>query len=141
MACREGNGGREARVCLSSIASFAQCRRWRSPDAVREGFDEWGFCSYNKLVIEWDERKRATNLAKHGLDFADAWQVYESPAKITFESARRNEIRKLDVASVEGVMLAFVCVGRGGRVRAISLRRASRAERRMYEKAIGKKPH
>jgi len=92
-------------------------------------------------VIEWDERKRATNLAKHGLDFADAWQVYGSPVKITFESARKDEIRKFDVAPLEGLMLAFVYAERGGRARAISLRRASRAERRMYEKAIGKEPY
>ena len=92
-------------------------------------------------MIEWHERKRATNLAKHGLDFADAWQVYESPAKITFESARKGEVRKLDVAPIEGLMLAFVYAERGGRARAISLRRASRAERRLYGKAIGKEPY
>ncbi|MEO8145427.1 MAG: BrnT family toxin [Betaproteobacteria bacterium] len=92
-------------------------------------------------MIEWDERKRAANLAKHGLDFADAWQVYESSAKVTFESARKAEIRKLDVAPVEDLMLAFVYAERRGRARAISLRRASRAERRMYGKAIEEKPY
>ena len=92
-------------------------------------------------MIEWDERKRAANLAKHGLDFADAWQVYESPAKITFESARKAESRKLDVAPVGDLMLAFVYAERADRARAISLRRASRAERRMYGKAIEEEPY
>jgi len=92
-------------------------------------------------VIVWDERKRAANVAKHGLDFADAWRVNESPAKLTFESARRNEHRKLDLAMVENVLLAFVYVERGNAVRAISLRRASRAERRIYEKVIKKESH
>jgi hypothetical protein len=92
-------------------------------------------------VIEWGDRKRATNLAKHGLDFADAWRVHESPSKVIFASARTGEIRKLDVAAVDDVVLAFVYIERAGRVRAISLRRASRAERRMYEKTTEKEPH
>lgn len=98
-------------------------------------------CSYNKPVIEWDERKRAKNLAKHGLDFADSGQVHGSPAKVTFESARQGEPRRLDLAYVEDVLLAFVYVERANSVRAISLRRASRAERRMYEKAVEKEPN
>ena len=96
------------------------------------------YCSYNKLVIVWDERKRAANLAKHGLDFADAWRVHESLSKLTFESARKDEDRKLDLAMVEKVLLAFIYVELRNVVRAISLRRASRAERRIYEKAVKK---
>ena len=92
-------------------------------------------------MIEWDERKRAANLAKHGFDFADAWQVYESPAKVTFESMRKAEIRKLDVAPVHGLTLALIYIERSEQARAISLRRASRAERRMYGKAIEKEPY
>ena len=30
---------------------------------------------------EWDPAKRARNIAKHGLDFADSWDVYEHAAK------------------------------------------------------------
>ena len=29
------------------------------------------------LFLEWDERKRAANLHKHGFDFADALLVFE----------------------------------------------------------------
>ena len=99
------------------------------------------FYNYNKLMIVWDESKHAANLAKHGFDFADAWRVYESPAKLTFESARESEDRTLDLAMVEGVLVAFVYVERGSVVRAISLRRTSRAERRIHEKAIKKESH
>lgn len=92
-------------------------------------------------MIVWDERKRAANLAKHGLDFADAWRVFESLSKLTFESARKGEVRKLDLAVVKNVLLAFVYVERSSAVRAISLRRASRMERRIYEKTIETQPH
>ncbi|MEW5829529.1 MAG: BrnT family toxin [Chloroflexota bacterium] len=27
----------------------------------------------------WDRRKNQLNIKKHGLDFADAWKVFESP--------------------------------------------------------------
>ena len=92
-------------------------------------------------MIVWDERKRASNLAKHGLDFADAWRVYESLSKLTFESARKGEDRRLDLATVENVLLAFVYVEGRNAVRAISLRRVSRAERRIHEKTIKKESH
>lgn len=92
-------------------------------------------------MIKWDERKRAANLTKHGLDFADAGRIYDRAVKFTFESARKGETRKLDLARTEGVLLAFVYVERGDEVRAISLRRASRMERRMYEKAVEKDSH
>lgn len=88
-------------------------------------------------MIAWDKAKRAANLDKHGLDLADAWMVYASPCKITVESSRKGEERKLDLALVEvmEVVLALVYVERADEVRAISLRRASRQERRMYEDA------
>lgn len=61
--------------------------------------------------------------------------VYDAPDKLTLVSPRRYEARKLEVALVKamGVVLALVYVERGDLVRAISLRRASRQERRLYE--------
>jgi len=29
--------------------------------------------------FEWDERKRKTNIRKHGYDFGDAWRVFRLP--------------------------------------------------------------
>jgi hypothetical protein len=92
-------------------------------------------------MIAWDERKRAANLAKHGLDFEDANRVYNNPLKLTFESPRKDENRKLDLVTIEDVLLPFIYVERGNSVRAISLRRASRTERRIYEKAIKTQSH
>ena len=73
-------------------------------------------------MITHDETKRQTNLAKHGLDLADAALVYDAPNKITLTSMRNEEFR-------------LVYVERDEDIRAISLRRASKAERRMYEAA------
>lgn len=86
-------------------------------------------------MIVWDEAKREANLIKHGLDFADAYLVYDNPDKITFCSLRNGEERLVDIALVElaGIVLAVVYVERVGDVRVISFRRASRKERELYE--------
>lgn len=89
-------------------------------------------------MITFDQAKRKANLDKHGLDLADAALVYDAPNKITLESPRRDEPRRMDIALVEvmdGVVLALVYVVRGKEVRAISLRRASKTERKLYEAA------
>lgn len=94
-------------------------------------------CTYNLAMITYDEPKRERNLAKHGLDLSDAHLVYDAPNKFTLESPRGGEARCMDIALVEvmGVVLALVYVERDGAVRAISLRRASKTERKWYENA------
>lgn len=85
-------------------------------------------------MIIYDETKRLSNLVKHGLDLADAGLVYDAPNKITLCSPRQDEDRLMDMAMVEvmGVVLVLVYVERGQDVRAISLRRASKQERKRY---------
>jgi uncharacterized protein len=86
-------------------------------------------------MFEWDEAKRRTNLVKHGLDFADAYLVYDDPGKLTFESSRDDEYRLIDLALVlvKGMVLSLVYVEQNDCVRVISFRKASREERRAYE--------
>jgi uncharacterized protein len=88
-------------------------------------------------MIVWDEAKRKTNLEKHGLGFADAALVYESSSKITFQSPRKGEARKQDIAMVEvrRKVLTLIYVERGTDIQVISFRVASRAEREVYEQA------
>ncbi|MGH8165473.1 MAG: BrnT family toxin [Rhodanobacteraceae bacterium] len=82
----------------------------------------------------WNDEKRKANLAKHGLDFADAYLVYENPEKVTLVSPRHDEARRLDVALVNigSLVLALTYIERGEDIRVISFRRASRTERRRY---------
>lgn len=87
-------------------------------------------------MIIYDEAKRVSNLSKHGLDLADAGLVYNAPNKITLQSPREDEERLMDVAMVDVMgmvlVLVLVYVERGKNVRAISLRRASKQERKRY---------
>lgn len=88
-------------------------------------------------VLAFDPAKEAANVAKHGISLADALLVYATPDKLTLQSDRGGENRLMDIAPVDrvGVVLVLVYTMRGNVVRAISLRRASREERRMYEQA------
>lgn len=91
-------------------------------------------------MYEWDEAKRVANLKKHGLDFADAYLVYEHPDKITIDAPPTHaENRHLDLALVEihGRVLVLVYTRRGARIRCISFRNASRKERVLYEALEG----
>lgn len=84
----------------------------------------------------WDEKKRKSNLKKHGLDFRDACLVYENPDKCTYDASRGDECRLMDVALavIKGRLLTLVYTERGDDVRVISFRHASREERMQYEK-------
>jgi uncharacterized DUF497 family protein len=87
------------------------------------------------MLIEFDPAKNDANIDKHGIALADAGLVYFASAKLTLVSPVASEPRLMDVAWVAeaGTVLVLVYVERGDTVRAISLRRASRQERRLYE--------
>lgn len=83
----------------------------------------------------WDEAKRKSNLKKHGLDFCDAYLVYENPDKCTYDASCEDEYRLMDVALalVKGRLLTLVYTEQDDEVRIISFRHASRTERKNYE--------
>lgn len=83
----------------------------------------------------WDEAKRKSNLKKHGLDFADAYLVYENADKCTYDASREDEYRLMDIALavIKGRLLTLVYTEDEDEVRVISFRHASREERKQYE--------
>ena len=83
------------------------------------------------MLFEWDEGKRRSNLAKHGIDFQDALRIFEGPV---FEKVNRShgEGRVLAIGVIEGVEIVVVYVIRGKHRRIISARRAHRDERQDY---------
>lgn len=41
---------------------------------------------YNGLMrLEWDERKNQANIQKHGLDFADAGEIFSMPMLVSLD--------------------------------------------------------
>ena len=87
------------------------------------------------MRFSFDPDKNEANFFKHALSLADAQWVYNAPNKLTLHSMRNDEQRLLDIALVEvaGVVLVLVYVQRDmEEIRAISLRRASKQERKLY---------
>lgn len=92
-------------------------------------------CVHN-MRYEWDERKRLSNLEKHGLDFIDVGVIFES-SHIVVPSAHGSEERFLAVGTFERRFVTVVYAMRGEIVRIISFRRARHEERAAYQKLHG----
>ena len=91
------------------------------------------------LTFEWDARKAATNLTKHGVSFTEAITVFADPLGRLEDDDRHSvsEVRLvlLGRSSADRV-LAVMFTDRGDeRIRLITARKATRAERRQYEEA------
>ncbi len=77
-------------------------------------------------MIVWDEPKRLTNLAKHGMDFADLDEAFFLASKIVpAKNGRHMAIGRLADGTIAVV---FTVLGTEG-VSIISMRPASRKER------------
>lgn len=85
--------------------------------------------------FEWDENKRNYNLEKHGIDFIDIISLFEDPNRIEFKNIRQGERRIQTIGMVEDVVLFLVYTLRGKKKRIISVRRASKNERKAYDEA------
>jgi uncharacterized DUF497 family protein len=87
------------------------------------------------MAYEWDRSKAAANLKKHGVAFADAALSLEDPLGRTVpDPDASGEARFICLgADPSGRLLVTVFAPRGERIRIISSRKASRAERSSYE--------
>jgi len=87
------------------------------------------------MKYEWDENKRAINIKKHDLDFADAHFVFEDKNAVKYPDERNDygEERFIIVGGIKDVLVASVCYcERNEKIRIISMRRASKKERGTY---------
>ena len=88
------------------------------------------------MRFEWDEAKRAANLAKHGADFPLAEQFDFESARIGRDERHdygEERFRALGLVGARLHMLIFTV--RGETVRVISLRQANTREIRSYDQA------
>ena len=84
--------------------------------------------------VEWDPRKAAANLKKHGVDFADAATVLYDERAVTIRDDHAREERYVTIG-MDALARALVVVytWRGNRPRLISARTATPQERQEYE--------
>ena len=90
------------------------------------------------MKLEWDEAKRAENLEKHGLDFADAMVVLLSDG-LEFEDQREDydETRMVVHGFLRGFTVVLVYTPRGLNYRIISMRKATPYEEAALYKYLG----
>lgn len=88
------------------------------------------------MEFEWDLDKAALNRRKHRVGFEEASTVFGDPLAITFRDPDHSvgEMRFLTFGmSSSGLLLVVAHAQRSRRIRLISTRRATRAERKIYE--------
>jgi len=87
--------------------------------------------------FQWDSRKAATNLRKHGVSFDEASTVFDDPRAAIFDDETHStaEVRELIIGhSVIGRLLLVSFAQRPGEMlRMISARVATKKERQDYE--------
>jgi len=85
------------------------------------------------MRFEWDDRKRASNIKVHGIDFVDAPMVFDSYT-LTIEDDRYDygEERLITFGTLKGRIVAVVHTEGEDSIRIISIRKATRYEEREY---------
>lgn len=95
------------------------------------------------MRFEWDEEKARSNLAKHGVSFARAKEVFNDPNAIDGpDRFVDGEMRWKTIGRVDFVTVLFVAHTYADSddqivIRVISARKADRNERRAYEGGHG----
>lgn len=89
------------------------------------------------LEFEWDPKKAAGNLRKHGVSFEEAASVFNDVLATIYEDPDHSAIEKryLTVGtSAAGRLLHIAFADRSERIRIINARNVTRRERELYEK-------
>ena len=90
------------------------------------------------MKLEWDEDKNEINIRKWGIDFADAWEMFEKPMLVKPDDRKDyGEARYIGFGHIRGRLMAVVFTEREPHIiRIISLRKANKREQARFEKAI-----
>jgi uncharacterized DUF497 family protein len=90
------------------------------------------------VKFTWDELKRQANIAKHGLDFADAEKVFAGPM-VLFRDDRTDygEERMIGVGLLGYLVVLIVHVENDELIRIISMRKADGNETDLSYQNVG----
>lgn len=93
------------------------------------------------MEFEWDENKNQRNIAKHGVDFCYAMEIFNDLDRLAWEDTRQDygEMRYITLGTIEGSIYTVVYTIRGAIYRLISARGAHRNERKTYENYLKSK--
>ena len=90
------------------------------------------------MSVEFDPKKDAANIKKHGVSLSEGDGVLNDPLALTVEDDIAEGERRFVTIGMNtfGSMMVVVHTPRSGESRIISVRKADPRERRNYEKSI-----
>ena len=90
------------------------------------------------MPVEFDPKKDAANLKKHGESLSEGDGVLNDPLALTIEDDRAEGEQRFVTIGMNafGSLMVVVHTHRGNRSRIISVRKADPKERRHYEKNL-----
>jgi uncharacterized protein len=89
-----------------------------------------------RMKFEWDEDKAKANLSKHGVSFDEAKAVFDDPLYIDFYDPDHSEDEERYIIigqSQQHRLLIVSYTERESKIRLISAREATKAEKNAYE--------
>ena len=90
------------------------------------------------MNFEWDNDKNHTNIRIHGLDFADASQIFDEPMLVEIDNREDyGEERFIGIGFLKNFIVVIIFTEpKEDTIRVISLRKALKYEREKFRKAI-----
>jgi len=89
------------------------------------------------VKFKWDENKRQINLRKHGIDFIEAHEIFKNPLLSKIDTRYYGEERWIGLGITHRcVILAVYAEQNEETIRIISIRKATKPERKTYEKYL-----
>ena len=85
------------------------------------------------MAFEFDPRKSAANLEKHGIDFVEAQRLWEDPDLLEIPARTEDEPRWLIIGRIDAKLWSAVITSRSDAIRIISVRRSRDDEVALYE--------
>jgi len=85
------------------------------------------------MVFQYDQRKSASNLKKHGIDFEQAQLLWDDPNLVELAAKSDDEPRSIVIARYDGQYWSAIFTYRDESIRLISVRRSRKAEVELYE--------
>ncbi len=91
------------------------------------------------MWFEWDERKRQSNIEKHGVDFADIESLFAGATVTLFDDRFVcDEDRFITFGLLEGIVIAVAHTETVEVIRIISARKGTHYEEKGYFKEVGR---
>ena len=91
------------------------------------------------MKFEWDENKNRENMRKHGIDFADAIEIFRHPMLTSLDDRRdygEDRLKSIGLLSSTVAVVVYIEWDGENRIRLISARKALKHERKQYEKEV-----